>query len=141
VPTLPIASLQVVNFIDNLFWSQRQLFKQDGLHPNKCCLLKDNVNFSFHHPSAVCANPLNLNVTLTPGQSVKKINKTSPHITASGNTRAKAPLTRRYYSLQLPRFSASPRNWRNWCMLELNYPSPLLQAPRYQPKRGDHQSL
>ena len=64
-------NIKRVNFI-HLFWSQRQLFKQDGLHPNKlgARVLKDNINFFLHHPSAVCANPPNLNVTHIPGQNV-----------------------------------------------------------------------
>ncbi len=63
-----------VNFIDNfnLFWGHRQLFKLDGLHPNKlgARVLKDNIYFSLHHPSVVCANPLNLNGTHTTGQNM-----------------------------------------------------------------------
>ncbi len=59
------------NFIDNfnLFWGHRQLFILDGLHPNKlgARVLKDNIYFSLRHPSVVCANPLNLNGTHTPG--------------------------------------------------------------------------
>ncbi|KAL0198137.1 hypothetical protein M9458_006677, partial [Cirrhinus mrigala] len=51
-------SLKGVNFIDNfnLFWGHRQLFKLDGLHPNKlgARVLKDNICFSLHHPSVVC---------------------------------------------------------------------------------------
>ncbi|XDV41134.1 hypothetical protein PO909_010052 [Leuciscus waleckii] len=66
-------NIKGVNFIDNfnLFWSQRQLFHRDGRHPNKLCsrVLKDNIYFSLNHPSAVCANPLNLNGTHTPGQN------------------------------------------------------------------------
>ncbi len=57
-----------VNFIDNfnLFWGHRQLFKLDGLHPNKLArVLKDNIYFSLRHPSVVWANPLNLNGTHT----------------------------------------------------------------------------
>ncbi len=67
-------SIKGVNFIDNfnLFWGHRQLFKLDGLHPNKlgARVLKDNIYFSLHHPSVVCANPLGLNGTQTPGQSM-----------------------------------------------------------------------
>ncbi len=62
-----------VNFIDNfnLFWGHRQLFKLDGLHPNKLArVLKDNIYFSLRHPSVVWANPLNLNGTHTPGQNM-----------------------------------------------------------------------
>ena len=67
-------NIKGVNFIDNfnLFWSQRQLFHRDGHHPNKLGsrVLKDNIYFSLNHPSAVCANPLNLNGTHTPGHSM-----------------------------------------------------------------------
>jgi len=51
----------------NLFWSQRQLFLRDGIHPNKLGsrMLKDNIYFSLNH--AVCDNLLNLNSTHTPG--------------------------------------------------------------------------
>ncbi|XP_077087595.1 uncharacterized protein LOC143739179 [Siphateles boraxobius] len=67
-------NIKGVNFIDNfnLFWSQRQLFQQDGHHPNKLGsrVLKDNIYFSLRHPSAMCANPLNLNGTHTPGYSM-----------------------------------------------------------------------
>ncbi len=64
-----------VNFIDNFnfFWGHRQLFKLDGLHPNKLLgarVLKDHIYFSLHHLSVVCANPLNLNGTHTPGQNM-----------------------------------------------------------------------
>ncbi len=63
-----------VNFIDNfnIFWGHRQLFKPDRLHPNKlgARVLKDNIYFSIHHPSVMCANPLNLNGTHTPGQNM-----------------------------------------------------------------------
>ncbi len=63
-----------VNFIDNfnIFWGYRPLFKLDGLHPNKlgARVLMDNVYFSLCHPSVVCANPLGLNGTHTPGQSM-----------------------------------------------------------------------
>ncbi len=55
-------STKGVNFIDNfnIFWGHRQLFKLDGLHPNKrgTRVLKDNFFFSLRHPSVVCANPL-----------------------------------------------------------------------------------
>ncbi len=55
-------STKGVNFIDNfnIFWGHRQLFKLDGLHPNKLGtrVLKDNFFFSLRHPSVVCANPL-----------------------------------------------------------------------------------
>ncbi len=55
-------STKGVNFIDNfnIFWGHRQLFKLDGLHPNKLGtrVLKDNLFFSLRHPSVVCANPL-----------------------------------------------------------------------------------
>nr|XP_055037598.1 sialoadhesin-like [Misgurnus anguillicaudatus] len=51
-----------LNYIDNfnIFWSQRQLFNTDGIHPNKlgARLLKDNIFFSMHHSSAECASPL-----------------------------------------------------------------------------------
>ncbi len=63
-------STKGVNFIDNfnIFWGHRQLFKLDGLHPNKlgARVLKDNFYFSLHHPSVVCANPL----THSPGQNM-----------------------------------------------------------------------
>jgi hypothetical protein len=63
-------STKGVNFIDNfnIFWGHRQLFKLDGLHPNKLGVrvLKDNIYFSLRHPSVVCANPL----THTPGQKM-----------------------------------------------------------------------
>ncbi|KAL0199102.1 hypothetical protein M9458_007642, partial [Cirrhinus mrigala] len=63
-----------VNFIDNfnLFWGHRQLFKLDGLHPNKlgAGVLKDNIYFSLRHPSVDCASPPNMNGTHTPGQSM-----------------------------------------------------------------------
>ncbi len=61
-------STKGVNFIDNfnIFWGHRQLFKLDGLHPNKlgARVLKDN--FFKRHPSVVCANPL----THSPGQNM-----------------------------------------------------------------------
>ncbi|XP_058620616.1 uncharacterized protein LOC131532853 [Onychostoma macrolepis] len=67
-------STKGVNFIDNfnIFWGHRQLFKLDGFHPNKlgARVLKDNIYFSLRHPSVVCANPLGLNGTHTPGQSM-----------------------------------------------------------------------
>ncbi len=67
-------SIKGVNFIENfnLFWGHRQLFKLDGLHPNKlgARVLKDNIYFSLHHLSVVYANPLNLNGTHTPGQNL-----------------------------------------------------------------------
>ncbi len=46
----------------------RQLFKLDGLHPNKlgARVLKDNFYFSLRHPSVVCANPL----IHSPGQNM-----------------------------------------------------------------------
>ncbi len=54
------SGLKGVNFFDNfnIFWGHRQLFKLDGLHPNKlgARVLKDNIYFSLHHPSLVCAN-------------------------------------------------------------------------------------
>ncbi|KAL0163729.1 hypothetical protein M9458_039482, partial [Cirrhinus mrigala] len=66
--------LKGVNFIDNinLFWGHRQLFKLDGLHPNKlgARVLKDNIYFSLRHPSVECASPPNMNGTHTPGQSM-----------------------------------------------------------------------
>ncbi|XDV53613.1 hypothetical protein PO909_022068 [Leuciscus waleckii] len=66
-------NIKGVNFIDNfnLFWSHRHLFRRDGHHPNKLGtrVLKDNIYFSLNRPSAVCANPLNLNGTHTPGQN------------------------------------------------------------------------
>ncbi len=59
-----------VNFIDNfnIFWGHRQLFKLDGLNPNKlgARVLKDNFYFSLRHPSVVCTNPL----THSPGQNM-----------------------------------------------------------------------
>ncbi len=56
----------------NIFWGHRQQFKLDGLHQNKLCarLLKDDIYFSFHHPSVVCTNPLGRNGTNTPGKSM-----------------------------------------------------------------------
>ncbi len=67
-------SIKGVKFINNfnLFWGHRQLFKLDGLHPNKlgARVLKDNIYFFLRHPSVVCANPLGLNGTRTPGQSM-----------------------------------------------------------------------
>ncbi len=63
-------SIKGVNFIDNfnIFWGHRQLFKLDGLHPNKlgARVLKDNFNFSLRHPSVVCVNPL----IHSPGQNM-----------------------------------------------------------------------
>ncbi len=63
-------STKGVNFIDNfnIFWGHRQLFKLDGLHPNKlgARVLKDNFYFSIRHPSVVCANLL----THSPGQNM-----------------------------------------------------------------------
>ncbi len=63
-------STKGVNFIDNfnIFWGHRQLFKLDGLHPNKlgARVLKDNFYFSLRHPSVVCANPL----IHSPGQNM-----------------------------------------------------------------------
>uniref|UniRef100_A0A9J8ALC7 SGNH hydrolase-type esterase domain-containing protein n=1 Tax=Cyprinus carpio carpio TaxID=630221 RepID=A0A9J8ALC7_CYPCA len=63
-------NIKGVNFIDNfnLFWGHRQLFKPDGLHPNKlgARVLKDNIYFSLCHPSAEFVNPFS---THTPGQS------------------------------------------------------------------------
>ncbi len=63
-------STKGVNFIDNfnIFWGHRQLFKLDGLHPNKlgARVLKDNLYFSLRHPSVVCANSL----TYSPGQNM-----------------------------------------------------------------------
>ncbi len=63
-------STKGVNFIDNfnIFWGHRQLFKLDGLHPNKlgARVLKDNFYFSLCHPSVVCVNPL----TQSPGQNM-----------------------------------------------------------------------
>ncbi|KAL0146949.1 hypothetical protein M9458_057888 [Cirrhinus mrigala] len=65
-------SLKGVNFINNfnLFWGRRQLFKLDGLHPNKlgARVLKDNIYFSLRHPSVECGSPPNMNGTHTPGQ-------------------------------------------------------------------------
>ncbi|KAL0190092.1 hypothetical protein M9458_012790, partial [Cirrhinus mrigala] len=54
------------------FWGHRQLFKLDGLHPNKlgARVLKDNIYFSLRHPSVECASPPNMNGTHTPGQSM-----------------------------------------------------------------------
>lgn len=72
-----------VNFIDNFnLLSQRQLFQQDGHHPNKLGsrVLKDNINFSLHHPSEVCANPLNLNGTHTPGHSMNDHRTSLQHL-------------------------------------------------------------
>ncbi|CAM4675085.1 unnamed protein product [Leuciscus chuanchicus] len=59
-------------FIPSQTIDQRQLFHRDGHHPNKLGsrVLKDNIYFSLNHPSAVCANPLNLNGTHTPGHSM-----------------------------------------------------------------------
>ncbi len=66
--------LKWVNFIDNfnIFWGHRQLFKLDGLHLNRlgARVLKDNIYFSLHHPLVMFANPLCLNGTHTPGQSI-----------------------------------------------------------------------
>ncbi len=66
--------IKVVNFIDsfNLFRGHRQLFQMDGLHSNKlgARVLKDQIYFSLRHPSVVCANPLNINGTHTPGQNM-----------------------------------------------------------------------
>ncbi len=63
-------STKGVKFIDNfnIFWGHRQLFKLDGLHPNKfgTRVLKDNFYFSLRHPSVVCANPL----IHSPGQNM-----------------------------------------------------------------------
>ncbi|CAM4574373.1 unnamed protein product [Leuciscus chuanchicus] len=51
--------------------NQRQLFHRDGHHPNKLGsrVLKDNIDFSLNHPSAVCVN---LNDTHTPGNSMNE---------------------------------------------------------------------
>ncbi len=69
-------STKGANFIDNfnIFWGHRQLFKLDGLHPNKlgARVLKDNLYFSIRHPSVVCANPL----IHSPGQNMSD-NRTS----------------------------------------------------------------
>lgn len=77
-------NIKGVNFIDNfnLFWSQRQLFRQDGHHPNKLGsrVLKDNIYFSLNHPSAVCANPINLNGTHTPGHSMNDHRTSLQHL-------------------------------------------------------------
>lgn len=77
-------NIKGLNFINNfnLFWSQRQLFKQDGIHPNRlgARVLKDNIYFSLHHPSAVCANPLNLNGAHTPGQSMNDHRTSFQHL-------------------------------------------------------------
>ncbi len=58
-----------VNFIDNIniFWGHRQLFKLDGFHINRlgARVLNDNIYFSLHHFSVMCANPLCLNGTHT----------------------------------------------------------------------------
>ncbi len=63
-------STKGVNFINNfnIFWGHRQLYKLDGLHPNKlgARVLKDNLYFSLRHPSVVCVNPL----TQSPGQNM-----------------------------------------------------------------------
>ena len=63
-------NIKGVNFIDNfnLFWGHRQLFKPDGLHPNKlgARVLKDNIYFSLRHPSAEYVNSFS---THTPGPS------------------------------------------------------------------------
>ncbi len=63
-----------VNFFDNfnIFWGHRQRFKLDGLHPNKlgARVPKENIYFSLRHPLVMCANPLGLNGTHTPGQSM-----------------------------------------------------------------------
>uniref|UniRef100_A0A9J8C9U4 Uncharacterized protein n=1 Tax=Cyprinus carpio carpio TaxID=630221 RepID=A0A9J8C9U4_CYPCA len=54
-------NIKGMNFIDNFnpFWGHRQLFKPDGIYPNKlgARVLKDNIYFSLHHPSAECVNP------------------------------------------------------------------------------------
>ncbi len=67
-------SIKGVNFIDNvnIFQGHRQLFKLDGLHLNRLVarVLKDNIYFSLRHPSMMFANPLCLNGTHTPGQSI-----------------------------------------------------------------------
>ena len=64
-------NIKGVNFIDNfnLFWNQRPLFQQNGHLPNKLGsrVLKDNILFSLHHPSA---NPINQNGTHSPGHSL-----------------------------------------------------------------------
>uniref|UniRef100_A0A9J8B607 OSK domain-containing protein n=1 Tax=Cyprinus carpio carpio TaxID=630221 RepID=A0A9J8B607_CYPCA len=63
-------NIKGVNFIDNfnLFWGHRQLFKPDGLHPNKlgARVLKDNFYFCLRHPSAEYVNSFS---THTPGPS------------------------------------------------------------------------
>uniref|UniRef100_A0A8C2ENE0 OSK domain-containing protein n=1 Tax=Cyprinus carpio TaxID=7962 RepID=A0A8C2ENE0_CYPCA len=63
-------NIKGVNFIDNfnLFWGHRQLFKPDGLHPNKlgARVLKDNIYFCLRHPSAEYVNSFS---THTPGPS------------------------------------------------------------------------
>jgi len=66
----------------NLFWSQKQLFQQDGHHPNKLGsrVLKEYIYFSLHYPSAVCANPLNLNGTYTPGYSINDHRTSLQHL-------------------------------------------------------------
>ncbi|KAL0171513.1 hypothetical protein M9458_031824, partial [Cirrhinus mrigala] len=76
-------SLKGVNFIDNfnLFWGHRQLFKLDGLHPNKlgARVLKDNIYFSLRHPSVKCARPPNMNGTHIHGQRMSD-HRTSNHL-------------------------------------------------------------
>ncbi len=69
-PPIHLENVKIKMFIDNfnIFWGHRQLFKLDGLHPNKlgARVLKDNFYFSLRHPSVVCANPL----THSPGQNM-----------------------------------------------------------------------
>ncbi len=76
----PNGSQKGVKFIDNfnLFRGHRQLFKLDGLHSNKLDA-KDNIYFSLRHPSVVCADPLRLNGTHTPGQNMSD-HRTSYHL-------------------------------------------------------------
>ncbi len=72
VPMMPLTTSwchrhdAIDNF--NIFWGHRQLYKLDGLHPNKlgARVLKDNFYFSLRHPSVVCVNPL----TQSPGQNM-----------------------------------------------------------------------
>ncbi len=62
-----------VNFINNfnIFWGHKQLFKLDDLQLNRlgARVLKDNI-YSLRHPPMMFANPLCLNGTHTPGQSI-----------------------------------------------------------------------
>ncbi|XP_028971229.2 uncharacterized protein LOC114829678 [Esox lucius] len=74
-------NIKGVNFIDNfnLFWSQRQLFKQNGHQPNKLGsrVLKDNIYFFLRHPSA---NPHNQNGTYTSGHTMNDHRTSLQHL-------------------------------------------------------------